>query len=85
MAPHLLLSEVPIRSLIMLLICVVAMLMTYSRSGVVLSFMALGLAFFGFFYRDLQRRRWVAAGLVIEWIGCFSFARDSGGQCDQSA
>jgi O-antigen ligase len=71
MAPHLLLSEVPIRSVIMLLICVVAMLMTYSRSGVVISFMALGLAFFSFFYRDLQRRRWVAAGLLISGLAAF--------------
>ena len=75
MAPHLLLSEVPIRSLIMLLICVVAMLMTYSRSGVVLSFMALALAFFGFFYRDLQRRRWVAAGLLISGLLLLFFSR----------
>ena len=48
MNPHLLLPEVPIRSLIMLLICVVAMLMTNSRSGVVLSFMAFAFAFLAF-------------------------------------
>jgi O-antigen ligase len=71
MAPHLLLSQVPIRSLIMLLICVVAMLMTYSRSGVVLSFMAFALAFFSFFYRDLQRRRWVVAGVVMSGLAAF--------------
>ena len=47
------------------------MLMTYSRSGVVLSFVALALAFFGFFYRDLQRRRWVAAGLVMSGLVAF--------------
>jgi O-antigen ligase len=71
MAPHLLLSEVPILSLIMLLVCVVAVLMTYSRSGVVLSFMALAIAFFGFFYRNLKRRRWVAGGLLASALLAF--------------
>src|ERR1035437_3518658 len=56
MAPRLLLSEMPILSCIMLLICLAAMLLTYSRAGVVLSFMALVVAFAGFFYRDLRRR-----------------------------
>ena len=49
----------------MLLICLAAMLMTNSRAGVVISLMALVVAFVGFFYRDLQRRGGIAAALVI--------------------
>jgi len=71
MAPHLVLSEVPILSLIMFLVCVVAVLMTYSRSGVVLSFMALAIAFFSFFYRNLKRRRWIAGGLLVSALLAF--------------
>jgi O-antigen ligase len=65
MAPRLLLSEMPIVSFMMLLICLAATLMTNSRAGILLSFMALVFAIVGFFYRDLQRRGWVAAALVI--------------------
>jgi len=64
-APRLLLSELPILSFMMLFICLAAMLMTKSRGGTVLSFMALVLAFAGFFYRDLRRRGSVIAGLLI--------------------
>jgi O-antigen ligase len=66
--PHWLLSEMPrpiVLSFAMLLVCVAAMLMTNSRAGVVLSLMALVIAFVGFFYRDLPRRFGVAAALVI--------------------
>jgi O-antigen ligase len=52
-------------SFAMLLVCVAAMLMTNSRAGVVLSLMALVVAFAGFFYRDLPRRVGVAAALAI--------------------
>jgi O-antigen ligase len=71
--PSLLLSEVPFLPFMMLLVCLTAMLLTYSRSGVVLSFMALGLAFWAYFYRDLRRRRWVGAGLVIGGLTAFVF------------
>jgi O-antigen ligase len=64
-ASRLLLSEMPILSFMMLLICLAAMLMTNSRAGVVLSLMALVFAFAGFFYRDLRRRGWVAVALVV--------------------
>ena len=66
--PHRLLSEMPrpiVLSFAMLLVCVAAMLMTNSRAGVVLSLMALVVAFAGFFYRDLPRRLGVAAALAI--------------------
>ena len=72
-APRLLLSEMPILSFLMLLICLAAMLMTYSRVGVVLSFMVLAVAFAGFFYRDLRRRGWVAAALVIGGLTALVF------------
>ncbi|HEX7563625.1 MAG TPA: O-antigen ligase family protein, partial [Bradyrhizobium sp.] len=66
--PRWLLSEMPrpiILSFAMLLVCVAAMLMTNSRAGVVLSLMALVVAFAVFFYRDLPRRVGVAAALAI--------------------
>ena len=69
----------PILSFMMLLICLAAMLMTNSRAGVVLSFMALALAFLGFFYRDLRRRRWVGAALVIGGLTAFLFLEILGG------
>src|SRR5450759_2845729 len=49
----------------MLLVCVAAMLLTNSMAGVVLSLMALVVAFAVFFYRDLSRRVGVAAALAI--------------------
>jgi O-antigen ligase len=66
--PRWLLSEMPrpiILSFAMLLVCVAAMLMTNSRAGVVLSLMALVVAFVGYFYRDLPCRFGVAAVLAI--------------------
>jgi O-antigen ligase len=66
--PRRLLSEMPrpiVLSFAMLLVCVAAMLMTNSRAGVVLSLMALVVAFAVFFYRDLPRRVGVAAALAI--------------------
>ena len=82
-APRLLLSEMPILSFLMLLICLAAMLMTYSRAGVVLSFMALVVAFAGFFYRDLRRRGWVAAALVIGGLTALVFLEILGGNVIQ--
>jgi O-antigen ligase len=64
-APNLLLSELPILPIIMLFICLTALVMTKSRGGTMLSFMALVLAFAAFFYRDLRRRRRIAAALII--------------------
>jgi O-antigen ligase len=49
----------------MLLLCVAAMLMTNSRAGIVLSLMALVVAFAVYFHRDLPRRFGVAAALAI--------------------
>ena len=66
--PRWLLSEMPrpiVLSFAMLLVCLAAMLMTNSRAGVVLSLMALVVAFAVFFYRDLPRRVGVAAALAI--------------------
>jgi O-antigen ligase len=77
-ARSLLLSEMPLLSLVMLLICLVAMLMTRSRAGILLSFVALTLAFFGFFYRDLLRRRWFAAALVIGGLTAFALLETMG-------
>jgi O-antigen ligase len=66
--PRRLLSEMPrpvVLSFTMLLLCLAAMLMTNSRAGVVLSLMALVVAFAVFFYRDLPRRGGVVAALAI--------------------
>lgn len=66
--PRWLLSEMPrpvLLSFTMLLLCLVAMLMTNSRAGIVLSLVALVVAFVGFFHRNLPRRGGVAAALVI--------------------
>jgi O-antigen ligase len=82
-APSLLLSELPILSTIMLLICLAAMLMTYSRAGVALSFMALAVAFAGFFYRDLRRRGSIGAGLVFGGLAVFFFLEVLGGNVIQ--
>jgi len=78
-SPSLLLSEMPILSFMMLVICLAAMLMTNSRSGVALSFMALALAFLVFFYRDFRRRRWVGAALLIGGLTAFLFLEILGG------
>jgi O-antigen ligase len=72
-APHLLLSELPTLSFTMLFICLAAILMTSSRAGIVLSFMALVVAFVGFYYRDLQQRGWIAAALVIGGLTALVF------------
>jgi O-antigen ligase len=71
-ARSLVLSEMPFFSLLMLLICVAAMLMTKSRGGILISFLALTLAFLGFFYRDLVRRRMLAATLLIGALAGFA-------------
>ena len=41
--------------------------------------MALAVAFFGFFYRDLQRRRWVAAALLVGGLTAFVLLEILGG------
>jgi O-antigen ligase len=64
--------EFPFLSLVMLLFCVAAMLMTQSRSGVVLSFGALALSAYGFFYRDLKKRRLLGAAALIVAIAFFA-------------
>ena len=69
----------PIFSFMMLVICLAAMLMTNSRAGIVLSFMALVLAFLGFFYRDFLRRRWVGAALLIGGLTALLFLEILGG------
>jgi O-antigen ligase len=78
-APRLVLSEMPILSFMMLLICLAAILMTNSRAGILLSFMALVFAFVGFFYRALLRRGWVAKALVIGGLTALVFLLILGG------
>jgi len=58
--------------LVMLLFCIAAMLMTQSRSGVVLSFGAFALSAYGFFYRDLKKRRLLGAAVLIVAIASFA-------------
>jgi O-antigen ligase len=52
----------------LLLVCVAAMLMTNSRAGVVISLMALVIAFAAFFYRDLSARGAIAASLTVSGL-----------------
>jgi O-antigen ligase len=80
--PRWLLTEMPrpvVLSSAMLLLCLAAMLMTNSRAGIVLSLMALIVAFVGFFYRDLPRRGGVAAALVIGGLIALIFLQVLGG------
>jgi O-antigen ligase len=63
----------------MLLLCLAAMLMTNSRAGIVLSLVALIVAFVAFFYRDLPRRGGVAAALVIGGLIALIFLQVLGG------
>ena len=51
--------------LAMLLLCVAAMLMTNSRAGVVVSLMALVIAFIAFFHRDLSSRGPIVMALAV--------------------
>jgi O-antigen ligase len=80
--PRWLLSEMPrpvILPFTMLLLCLAAMVMTNSRAGVVLSLMALIVAFVGFFYRALPRRAGVAAAVVIGGLMTLVFLQVLGG------
>jgi O-antigen ligase len=65
---HHVLTDTPrpvILSFTMLILCLAAMLMTNSRAGIVLSLMALVIAFAAFFHRDVPRRGGIAATLAI--------------------
>jgi O-antigen ligase len=77
-APHLLLSEMPILSIVMFFICLTALLMTESKAGTMLSFMALVLAIVAFFYRDLRRRRWILVALMIGGLTAFALLETLG-------
>jgi O-antigen ligase len=80
--PRRLLSEMPraeVLSFAMLFLCLAAMLMTNSRAGVVLSLMALVVAFTVFFYRDLPRRGGIAAALAIGGLFALIFLQILGG------
>ena len=79
--PRLLSEMTPILglSLLMLLICLTAMLMTNSRAGIVLSLLALVVAFTCFFYRNLPRRGGIAAVLVIGSLFALIFLLVFGG------
>ena len=81
--PRQLLSEMPrpiILSFSMLLLCLVAMLMTNSRAGIVLSLMALVVTFVGYFYRELPRGRGVATALLIGGLIALLFLQIMGGK-----
>jgi O-antigen ligase len=77
-ARSLLLSEMPILPVTMFFVCLTALLMTKSRAGTVLSFMAFILGFAGFFYRDLRRRGWIIAALLIGGLTAFAFLETAG-------
>jgi O-antigen ligase len=64
---------------ILLLICVAAMLMTSSRAGVVISLMALVIAFVAFFNRDLSARGAKAATLAVSVMIALVFLQALGG------
>jgi O-antigen ligase len=66
------LLELPFSSLLMLLVCMAAVLMTISRSGAALSFGALAVGAYCFFYRDLKRRRLLGAAVLIAAIAAFA-------------
>ena len=57
--------------------------MTNSRAGIVLSLMALVVAFVGFFYRDLPRRGGVARGLGDRRAHRVSLPADPGWKCQR--
>jgi O-antigen ligase len=66
--PHRLLSDLPrpiVLSFAMWILCLAAMFMTNSRGGILISLMALVLAFTGFFYRDLPRRGGITITFVV--------------------
>jgi O-antigen ligase len=77
-----LLSGVPrpiVLSFMMLLLCLAAMLMTNSRAGIVLSLMALVIAFAAYFHRDLPRRGGLVATLGIGGLVALLFLQFLGG------
>jgi O-antigen ligase len=82
-APRLVISEMPVFSLMILFVCVAAVLMTKSRAGAVFSFMALAVAFVSFFYRDLRRRRWVGAASMVGVLTAFILLEIVGGGVTQ--
>ena len=77
-APSLLVSELPILSFIMFFVCLAAILMTGSRAGTLLSFMAFVIAFAAFFYRDLRRRGWIIAALILGGLTALAFLETVG-------
>jgi O-antigen ligase len=80
--PRRFLSNMPrvmVLSSTMLLLCLVAMLMTNSRAGVVLSLISLIVAFVGFFHRDLPRRGGIAAALAMGGLFALIFLQTLGG------
>ncbi len=80
--PRRVLSGMPrpiVLSFAMLLLCLAAMLMTNSRAGIVLSLMALVIAFAAFFHRDLPRRGGIALTLMIGGLVAILFLQFLGG------
>ncbi len=80
--PRRFLSGMPrpiVLSFAMLLLCLAAMLMTNSRAGIVLSLMALVIAFAAFFHRDLPRRGGIAATVIIGGLIAILFLQVLGG------
>jgi O-antigen ligase len=66
-------------SLSMLVLCLAAMLMTNSRAGVVISLVALVIAFAALFHRDLPRRGGMAATLLVGALFALLFLQILGG------
>lgn len=80
--PRRFLSDMPrpiVLSFTMLLLCLTAMLLTNSRAGIVISLMALVMAFVAYFHRDLPRRGGIALTLMIGGLVAMLFLQFLGG------
>jgi O-antigen ligase len=81
--PHRLFSDISRRvvlSIAMMIVCLVAMLLTNSRAGIVLSLTALIFAFAGFFHRDLPRHGGILLALAIGGLVALLFLQILGGK-----
>jgi O-antigen ligase len=79
---HHLLASLPRRmvlSFAMLILCLAAMMMTNSRAGVVISLLALVVAFVCLFHRDLPRRGGIVAALAVGGLSALLLLQVLGG------